>query len=115
MSQKQGVTLVELLLVVLILGALAFIAIPRLTQTSQNAKENACQTNLDIINSQIEVYFVKTGAYPSEITQITENLNYFPDGAPGCPLGGTYSLNALNRAECDHSDGGGGGNGGCGG
>jgi len=112
MSQKHGVTLVELLIVVLILGALAFIAVPRLTQTSQTAKENACQTNLDLINSQIEVYFVETGGYPSDITQITENLNYFPDGAPECPLEGTYSLNAQNRAECDHAGGGGGGCGG---
>ena len=112
MSQKQGVTLIELLLVVLILSALAFIAVPRITQTSQNAKEKACLTNLDIINSQIEAYFVETSVYPSDITQITENLNYFPDGVPECPLGGTYSLNAQNRAECDHSDGGGGGCGG---
>ena len=107
MLGKKGVTLIELLIVVLILGALAFIAVPRLTQTSQNAKEKACSTNLDIINSQIEVFFIETGAYPSDITQITENLNYFPDGPPECPLEGTYSLNSQNRAVCDHSSGGG--------
>jgi len=111
MLGKKGVTLIELLIVVLILGALAFIAVPRLTQTSQNAKEKTCSTNLDIINSQIEVYFVQIGAYPSDITQITENLTYFPDGAPTCPLGGTYSLNSQNRAVCDHSSE----DGGCGG
>jgi len=103
MLRKKGVTLLELLIVVLILGALAFIAVPRITQTSQNAKEKTCSANLKIINSQIEVYFVQIGAYPSEITQITEDLTYFPDGAPVCPLGGTYSLNSQDRAVCDHS------------
>jgi prepilin-type N-terminal cleavage/methylation domain-containing protein len=103
MLYKKGVTLIELLIVVVILGALAFVAVPRLTQTSQNAKENACSTNLDVINSQIELYYLQSDAYPSDIAQITENLTYFPDGAPSCPLGGTYSLNSQNRAVCDHS------------
>ena len=56
MRGKKGVTLVELLIVVLILGALAAIAIPRLTQSADTAKTNGCKTNVDIINSQIELY-----------------------------------------------------------
>jgi prepilin-type N-terminal cleavage/methylation domain-containing protein len=51
----QGFTLVELLVVVLILGALAFIAIPRIGQSSTTAKKNACDTNVDLLNSQIEL------------------------------------------------------------
>jgi prepilin-type N-terminal cleavage/methylation domain-containing protein len=56
MNSKRGVTLVELLIVVLILGALAAIAIPRLSQSADTAKKNACKTNIDLINSQIELY-----------------------------------------------------------
>ena len=82
MRSKRGVTLIELLIVVLILGALAAIAIPRLTQSADNAKKNACKTNIDLINSQIELYAAENdGTYPASLTVITNSSTYFPDGA----------------------------------
>lgn len=87
MINKKGVTLVELLIVVLILGALAAIAIPRLTQSADTAKKNSCKTNVDVINSQIELYAAEhDGTYPSNLEQITNSTTYFPDGAPKCPV-----------------------------
>lgn len=87
MRGEKGVTLVELLIVVLILGALAAIAIPRLSQSSQTAKTNGCKTNIDIINSQIELYAAEhDGTYPSNLEQITNSKTYFPDGPPQCPV-----------------------------
>jgi len=112
MHKRNAVTLIELLIVVLILGALAAIVVPRITTSSQTAKENACASNIDIINSQIEMFFVNEGAYPATLAQITENDDYFPKGTPLCPLDGTYSLNTDSRAVCSHSGGAGGGCGG---
>ena len=87
MNSKKGVTLIELLIVVLILGALAAIAIPRLTQSADTAKKNACKTNIDLINSQIELYAADNdGVYPANLTVITNSTTYFPDGAPQCPV-----------------------------
>jgi len=87
MRSNSGVTLIELLIVVLILGALAAIAVPRLTQSSDAAKQNACATNIDIINSQIEMYAADNdGVYPATLTGITNSITYFPDGAPKCPV-----------------------------
>ena len=87
MRSKRGVTLIELLIVVLILGALAAIAIPRLTQSADNAKKNACKTNIDLINSQIELYAAENdGTYPASLTVITNSTTYFPDGAPTCSV-----------------------------
>jgi prepilin-type N-terminal cleavage/methylation domain-containing protein len=54
---NRGFTLIELLVVVLILGALAFVAIPRIGQSSTTAKANACATNVDLLNSQTELYY----------------------------------------------------------
>ena len=88
---KKGVTLIELLIVVLILAAISAIAIPRISQSATNAKINACQTNLDIINSAIEQYFINTGSYPADLLVVTKDPAYFPDGQPRCPVTkGTY-------------------------
>jgi len=88
--------------VVLILGALAAIAIPRIGASAATAKQNACDTNVDIMNSQIELYKATTGSYPTLLTDITGDPNYFPDDAPVCKLSGTYTMNALYRTSCDH-------------
>lgn len=102
MSKKKGFSLLELLIVVLILGALAAIAIPRITASATTAKTNACATNIDILNSQIEMFKADTGAYPASLAAITGSATYFPDGAPVCPLSGTYTLGADSRVTCDH-------------
>ena len=100
--KKKGVTLIELLLVVVILGVLAAIAIPKITASSTTAKLNACKTNIDILNSQIEMYRVDTGDYPATLATLTSDPNYFPEDVPVCPSNGTYTMNGTTyRCSCD--------------
>ncbi len=101
-KKREGVTLIELLIVVLILAALAAIAIPRVSQSAQNAKQNACDTNIDVINSAIEMYNADNSGYPGALSDVTGSVTYFPDGAPACPLAGTYSMGATFRVTCNH-------------
>lgn len=109
MSKKvfnTGVTLVELLIVVVILAAISAVAIPRISQSAQDAKYNNCEVNIDLINSAIEMYNADNGAYPASLTDIigTDNSStqYFPDGPPNCPLGGDYTMNSKHRVICSH-------------
>ena len=103
MYNKKGFTLVELLIVVLILGALAAITITRLIVGSQNANENACASNVEILNTQLEIWAaMNNGIYPSPLSELTSDKTYFPRGVPSCPLDGTYSLNADSVVVCDH-------------
>ncbi|MDH7598395.1 MAG: prepilin-type N-terminal cleavage/methylation domain-containing protein [Sedimentisphaerales bacterium] len=102
MRSRVGFTLVELLVVVLILGALAFIAIPRISQSATKAKENACKTNVDLINSQIELYYVDKGTWPNSLSEITSSTDYFPDGPPECPFGTTYSYDPDKHRVEEH-------------
>ena len=85
-SKRKGVTLIELLIVVLILAALSAIAVPRISQSATNAKKKACLTNIDILNSSIELYNAEEGVYPTDLTTVTGDTALFPDGAPECPI-----------------------------
>lgn len=103
MRFRKGLTLIELLIVVIILGALAAIAIPRITTSATTAKINACKTNVDTLNTVIEMYNVDNGSYPSALTDVTSDVNYFPDGAPVCPFGDAYIYSTTTHRVSDHS------------
>ena len=102
--KRKGVTLIELLIVVLILAALAAIAIPRISQSATNAKANACWTNLDVINSSIEMYNADNGSYPGDLTTITQDTSYFPDGEPECPVADAVYPNGLSNNRVDKTN-----------
>jgi type II secretion system protein G len=103
MRKRKGLTLIELLIVVIILGALAAIAIPRITTSATTAKINACKTNVDTLNTAIEMYRVDSSSYPSGLTDVTADANYFPDGAPVCPFGTGYNYSTTTNRVSDHS------------
>ena len=107
-THRRALTLIELLLVVLILAALAAIAVPRMVTSSTEAKTNACNTNVGLMNTSIELYLVKSGTAASAfdaaaLTALLANTNYFPDGAPVCPYGTAYVLNATTHHVTPHT------------
>ena len=104
MRRRKGFTLVELLVVVLILGALAAIAVPRIIGGATNAKINACKTNVDLLNSQIELYYANNGSYPTSLSAITSDANYFDAGdIPACPFETAYSYSTTTHRVANHS------------
>jgi type II secretion system protein G len=90
MRSRKGLTLIELLIVVIILGALAAIAIPRISTSATTAKSNACKTNVDTLNTALEMYNMDHSAYPAALTGVTGDVNYFaPTDVPKCPFTNT--------------------------
>ena len=57
--RNTGFTLVEILIVVVILGILAAIVVPQFTNASQQAIKGALASQLQTINSQVELYRVQ--------------------------------------------------------
>ena len=100
--KNKGFTLVELVIVVLIIAALAAIAIPRISSSATTAKNSVCETNVDVINTQIELYKANTGSWPSALTDVTGSTDYFPDGPPACPYATAYAMDATTHRVASH-------------
>jgi prepilin-type N-terminal cleavage/methylation domain-containing protein len=100
---EKGFSLVELLVVVLILGALATIALPRMKAGGTTANTNACKTNVDMLNSQIKLYYQNEDTWPLNFNELTNDPNYFPEGSPVCPFGNPYTIHGSKHHIEEHS------------
>ena len=103
--RKRGFTLVEMLVVIVIIGALLAIAIPRLSQATHEARIRECAGNIKAMNSALELYNAKEGAYPDSLDTVTDDTEYFPDGTPDCPFDTGYEADddVARVAQHDHS------------
>lgn len=61
LNNVQGFTLMEIIVVIAILGALAALAIPRFTGVLANSQEKTDMANIRILESAIELYQAEEG------------------------------------------------------
>src|SRR2546430_11913550 len=61
----RGFTLIELLVVIIILAILAAVVIPRVIGRTEDARISQAITNIQSFESQMDVYKLDTGDYPT--------------------------------------------------
>ncbi len=72
---KKGFTLIELMVVVVIIGILAAIAIPNFVRIIERAREASVKANMHSVQVTIETMAVdRGGAYPNDGNQIVQQL-----------------------------------------
>lgn len=96
-----GFTLIEIMIVVIIIGLLAVIALPNLSRARQTAQQTACYNNMRQIDAAKNRWALEGGKTGAD-TPTEEELDvYIRYGFPTCPGQGTYVIgNADTPPSC---------------
>jgi prepilin-type N-terminal cleavage/methylation domain-containing protein len=97
--KRAAFSLMELLAVVTILGIIAAIIVPRVTVSSDTAKQKVNAHNKATINAAVERWYIEKGTWPADnLADIGADANYFPDGIPTNPIDNSaYALDAATH------------------
>ena len=80
-KREGGFTVAELLVVLLIIGLIAAIAVPNVSGAITRAKETALLENLSVMRQALDDYFADKGAYPGDLNALVEQryIRFIPD------------------------------------
>ena len=65
MARRAGFTLIEIMVVVVILGLLAALVVPRIGSQVDEAKRTTARTQINSLGDTLDMYRLHNGFYPS--------------------------------------------------
>ena len=114
---REAFTLVELMLVIVIIGVLAAMVVPRLTGRTEQAKIARAKSDLAAIGLAVDLYELDTGRLPASLEDLTRrdapadvgdeakgrwNGPYLKKGLPNDPWSKPYSYNRESQHHQDY-------------
>jgi type IV pilus assembly protein PilE len=106
-SRQHGVTLMELLIVVVIVGLLAAVALPSYRENAMRAARSDARTALQEALSRQEQFFLDNRTYTNSLAALnlaaaTENDYYtvsIDAATAGCPISRCYTMRAVPQGR----------------
>ena len=99
--RNRAFTLIELLLVLVILGVLALVVVPKFAGRSEEARKTAARTDISMLEGQIDIFEQDCGRFPSNDEGLAALVSappnapkwkgpYIKRGVPKDPWGNEY-------------------------
>ena len=103
MANQKGFTMIELVVVIVLLGILSAMSIPKFLDLTDEAKQAVCDANVGAINSALAVNYASAAVngnalYPNTLTAGMFGENVVPE----CPYGWDYAYVSVNGFVTKH-------------
>ena len=106
MSRRAAFTRLEIIIVVVVLGLLAMIAIPNFVKARTTTCKNACIANLKQIDGAVQQWAKENKKSANDTVTIQDILGYLKGSSlPVCPGAGTYSVTTVYARPTCTGDG----------
>ena len=84
LEKKNGFTILEMMIVMLIVALLLLITLPNIQQKEKIIRNKGCEALLEIVNSQIMLYEIDQLETPTSVQELID-FGYLKKGQDTCP------------------------------
>ena len=106
-SRQEGLSLIELAIVVAVLGVMAMIALPNLFSARKTAEDKICIANLNAIKHAKEKWGFDEKKSETDIPTYADIKPYLSKTQTQniCPIGGKYTLGTMSEdPSCEYGN-----------
>ncbi|MCK5833690.1 prepilin-type N-terminal cleavage/methylation domain-containing protein [bacterium] len=94
-EKRSGFTLIELMIVVVIIGVLSALAIPRFSEAARKAKYTQARLYLKYFFQSLSIFYTEKGCYPTEVLPNIPPFGLVPQYADEWPGPDRDPMNSL--------------------